>query len=995
MSRDTTYAYERKRGDASPIPDAEIPLTPPVPSSTTYPDNNNHHHKGGMSPSSREGGGSLWPWSSYFSPDSNTYDKSNTNTVLNSSDSPPPPSYLQQWYARVVILPNNKYRKLWEFWSAVVILYTSVAVPFIVFFNIHFESDSSLYIWETIVYISFIIDLVLAFFSARIGSEGQLITDPKLITVHYLRTWFIIDAIAILPFQFLSAETVGEGTSTSFTRLTRIPRMLQLLRLVRLAKVFGLMRVIARVLKQNLTPAYSRLSMTVLGSLIMIHVLTCLWWFVGSENLMSGLPNWIETKGLEHTSLSDAYLTSMYYILCTISTLGPGDIVPVHFNERVYAILLIGIGSVWFGTIVYSVSAFLEEVEQANRVAYDKRRHLLAFARHHKLDSVLTSRMVASFDTVSAKRAAADTDGMADDSGEMFGVKMDYNADLVLSSVSPEMREELILAAKRKELERFPALQNQPKRVQAYILQHLHEAVALDGEIIGAEGDHAEYMYFIASGKVDLTLEGKIIASYGQGAIIGEIDCMFSTSRIATIQANGKCNYFTLSREHLHHICERIPEFSDWLHIIAAHRVQQYENVSKTRLPVSDQLHTVINEFASPELKGRNGSIVGIGKLSRAHSSSLTDALGSTGSETGSVSDISHTNTIDPMNNSNDKSSFILGNSGLPRGNSKRAAVAARANPNNQTIPTPEIAPWAALEKSNRKTITPASSGMDGIEPLRTIQANHEMRAMGSVTALTFALSNMFAGGVGNTSSNRNTLNFNRRPSKNIPLPNNNNSNSKVSILEMMSTNNRKNVDNKPNSNGGGSSSSTYLGPELTDTNIHDVPVINLPPISTSSTTVGGTRPPFARFLQTTNSTTTGSGSTKSINGRSAPSTPSLTGQTSVPTIGNNTSSSSSSGIFTISPGSTMVVPSLTNIPRNESGSNLTAIIVPKDIVVSIPLEKPTPHVTSSLGYQRHTASGFIPSEGQIPELSLEEMSTPIVKLENDASVKTKDSEEK
>lgn len=56
--------------------------------------------------------------------------------------------------ARYIIMPDNKWRQTWEAWAALVIMYTSVGVPFIVFFGIAVTVDSTpeLFAWETVVY---------------------------------------------------------------------------------------------------------------------------------------------------------------------------------------------------------------------------------------------------------------------------------------------------------------------------------------------------------------------------------------------------------------------------------------------------------------------------------------------------------------------------------------------------------------------------------------------------------------------------------------------------------------------------------------------------------------------------------------------------------------------------------------------------------------------------------------------------------------------------
>lgn len=430
--------------------------------------------------------------------------------------------------------------------------------------------------------------MLLAFVTGYVGRDGLTVTDQTMILRNYARTWLLVDVVAILPFQFLSAADLGHGGSedaSSLSRVARIPRLLQLLRLLRLAKVVSVLRKIGRTLRRYLSPAYSRMALTLLFSCLFLHFVACLWWFIGSQDLIDnpGAHNWITDEGMSPDDLSFGYVSSLYYVLCTVSTLGPGDIIPLTIQERIFAVFLIFFGAIWFGVLISGVRGFLSELDSSNKQSYERRRQVLSFSRHHKLGPRLTSRMVASFDAITAaKHLAEDGD---DDGGYHF------DSNLVLANVAPEIRVEIVLSVNKHILSSFPALQRQSRMVQAYVLQHVRRGFAVGGEVLAPEGDHGDCLFLIASGYVVLTHEHVTIAEYGRGAIIGEIDCLYAPSRLATIQATSACEYYTLSRSYLHKMCEKLPTFASWLHAVAAARVKQYEGAAGKRLPVAESLH--------------------------------------------------------------------------------------------------------------------------------------------------------------------------------------------------------------------------------------------------------------------------------------------------------------------------------------------------------------------------------------------------------------------
>ena len=57
----------------------------------------------------------------------------------------------------------------------------------------------------------FLVDIVLNFHTTFVGPGGEVISDPKLIRMNYLKTWFVIDLLSCLPYDIINAfENVDE-----------------------------------------------------------------------------------------------------------------------------------------------------------------------------------------------------------------------------------------------------------------------------------------------------------------------------------------------------------------------------------------------------------------------------------------------------------------------------------------------------------------------------------------------------------------------------------------------------------------------------------------------------------------------------------------------------------------------------------------------------------------------------------------------------------------
>ena len=78
---------------------------------------------------------------------------------------------------------------------------------------------------------------------------------------------------------------------------------------------------------------------------LICHVVTCLWIIIsGIEG--NGLP-WLQDKENENDN-GFVYLTSLYFTITTITTVGYGDISGSNSWERIFCILVMMIGVIGF-----------------------------------------------------------------------------------------------------------------------------------------------------------------------------------------------------------------------------------------------------------------------------------------------------------------------------------------------------------------------------------------------------------------------------------------------------------------------------------------------------------------------------------------------------------------------------------------------------------------------------------------------------------------------
>ena len=115
--------------------------------------------------------------------------------------------------------------------------------------------------------------------------------DLKTLYSNYARGWMVIDVLSVTPWADLHSIIVGErspNTTTSGSE-AKVLKILRLLRLMKLLRIFRAMRILKKY-EEELGPALS--ASIIIGTvLLVIHTITCCWYFVGTFGTLEELGN--------------------------------------------------------------------------------------------------------------------------------------------------------------------------------------------------------------------------------------------------------------------------------------------------------------------------------------------------------------------------------------------------------------------------------------------------------------------------------------------------------------------------------------------------------------------------------------------------------------------------------------------------------------------------------------------------------------------------------
>ena len=189
------------------------------------------------------------------------------NTAIDS-----PQDLLHMW----IIHPTLPSKMIWDVTVAVLILYSVIVIPY----RICFEQDSEglVAIFDWFVDVMFALDLFLCFRTAYFLDDGRaLVIVPKLIRLHYLKSWFMVDFMSTVPFDkvvaaFLPEKNNGIEAQLRSIRLIKSLRLFRLIKMVRVIKLGKITESIKDIL--NFSPATFRLISLTLQVVFFSHLVS-------------------------------------------------------------------------------------------------------------------------------------------------------------------------------------------------------------------------------------------------------------------------------------------------------------------------------------------------------------------------------------------------------------------------------------------------------------------------------------------------------------------------------------------------------------------------------------------------------------------------------------------------------------------------------------------------------------------------------------------------
>ena len=265
------------------------------------------------------------------------------------------------------ISPKSKFILFLDMLIFLSTLYILIYIPIYLaryeysYINIQFKFNSTFNDYLNLLFdIIFIIDLVVNFYRAYYNFEEQLISKRSIIIINYLKNWFFLDFISSIPYYSIFIFLLKYYHNNN---IVLIFHFLKLIKIIKIVKIFnGKNNKFFNKLYKLLTNTefmenHCSIFLSIFISLICLHITTNINIIIAK----CSYPNWIIDINMMDKNYGKLYISSLYFLISTMTTVGYGDIIAKSNLEIIFQILLLLIGIVAYSWLISYISNAVKE----------------------------------------------------------------------------------------------------------------------------------------------------------------------------------------------------------------------------------------------------------------------------------------------------------------------------------------------------------------------------------------------------------------------------------------------------------------------------------------------------------------------------------------------------------------------------------------------------------------------------------------------------------
>ncbi|XP_012339352.1 potassium voltage-gated channel protein eag isoform X4 [Apis florea] len=453
-----------------------------------------------------------------------------------------------------ILLHYCAFKAIWDWIILCLTFYTAIMVPYNVAFKNKTSEDVSLLVVDSIVDVIFFIDIVLNFHTTFVGPGGEVVSDPKVIRMNYLKSWFIIDLLSCLPYDVFNAFDHDEDGIGSLFSALKVVRLLRLGRVV-------------RKLDRYLEYGAAMLILLLCFYMLVAHWLACVWYSIGRSDADNGvqyswlwkLANvtqspysylWTNTSTAPELvagpSRRTMYVTALYFTMTCMTSVGFGNVAAETDNEKIFTICMMIIAALLYATIFGHVTTIIQQMTSATAKYHDMLNNVREFMKLHEVPKALSERVMDYVVSTWAMTKGLDT-------------------DKVLNYCPKDMKADICVHLNRKVFNEHPAFRLASDGCLRALAMHFTMSHSAPGDLLYHTGESIDSLCFIVTGSLEVIQDDEVVAILGKGDVFG--DSFWTNPSVGQSAANVRaltyCDLHTIKRDRLLEVLDFYQAFAN------------------------------------------------------------------------------------------------------------------------------------------------------------------------------------------------------------------------------------------------------------------------------------------------------------------------------------------------------------------------------------------------------------------------------------------------
>ena len=414
---------------------------------------------------------------------------------------------------------------LWNIIVSCAAIYSVIFIPYDLIFLTYTQAYHELSNW--IVIGIFLIDLFFNIFYHQTFVAVDHFEEASSVD-KYISTIFVFDVMAALPLGVIFG----------------LP-LLQLFHLAKMVKVAHLIkRFKHRVIKYS---NIFSMGFFIFWMGLSAHLISCAWLALRDQNpALDNIGN---------------YVSSLYWAITTLTTVGYGDITPTNNAQMIFTIFVMILGVGIYGYVIGNVASIISKKDPAKARYLENMENLSALVAYRRIPLHLQKRIQQYYKYLMHKR-------------------MSYDENDFLQNLPKSLKTEVSLFLKKSLIENNDLFKDASHEFIKEISLKLKPLILVPGDCLFHYGDVGDEMYFIVKGELSVYHKdvGTKIATLTDGSYFGEIALLKDIPRTATVKAETYCDLYSLHKSTFDYVVKKYPDIAAKFTSIVEEREKRHSN---------------------------------------------------------------------------------------------------------------------------------------------------------------------------------------------------------------------------------------------------------------------------------------------------------------------------------------------------------------------------------------------------------------------------------